>query len=67
MKFIQLCGAGRAGKSTIASILYDVAYENNYIPVILPFAKALKKRIRGFDASINTRIGGTTIRAVFSA
>tara|TARA_R100001015_G_C4633876_1_gene199409 strand:- start:688 stop:1464 length:777 start_codon:yes stop_codon:yes gene_type:complete len=43
MKFIQLCGAGRAGKSTIASILYDVAYENNYIPVILPFAKALKK------------------------
>ena len=43
MKFIQLCGAGRAGKSTIASILYEVAYENNYIPIILPFAKALKK------------------------
>lgn len=43
MKFIQLCGAGRAGKSTVASILYDVAMENNYIPVILPFAKALKR------------------------
>lgn len=43
MKFIQLCGAGRAGKSTVASILYDVAMENNFIPVILPFAKALKK------------------------
>ena len=43
MKLIQLCGAGRAGKSTIANILYDLASDNNYIPVILPFAKPLKE------------------------
>lgn len=42
MKFIQLCGAGRAGKSTVAQVLCNVGYENNYIPVMLPFAKALK-------------------------
>lgn len=42
MKFIQLCGAGRAGKSTAANMIYELAYENNYIPVVLPFAKALK-------------------------
>lgn len=46
MKFIQLCGAGRAGKSTVASILFDIAMENYYIPVILPFAKALKKEAK---------------------
>jgi len=46
MKFIQLCGAGRAGKSTVASIIHDVAMENGYIPVIIPFAKALKKEAK---------------------
>lgn len=51
MKFIQLCGAGRAGKSTVASILYDVALENNFIPVILPFAKALKKEAKNMGFS----------------
>lgn len=42
MKAIQLSGPGRAGKSTVASLLYDIATEHNYIPVIVPFAKALK-------------------------
>jgi len=55
MKFIQLCGAGRAGKSTVASILHDIAYENNYIPIILPFALALKKEAHemGFSKDKN--------------
>ena len=43
MKFIQLCGAGRSGKSTIAKMLWNIAYEHNYIPIVLPFAKALKE------------------------
>ena len=42
MKFLQLSGAGRAGKTTVANILFDIAHDNNYIPVIIPFAKALK-------------------------
>lgn len=42
MKFIQLSGVARVGKTTTANILFDVAYDNGFIPVILPFAKSLK-------------------------
>mgnify|MGYP006398706273 FL=1 len=42
MKFIQISGAAGAGKTTVANILFDKAFESNYIPVILPFAKDLK-------------------------
>ena len=55
MKFIQICGAGRAGKSTTANMIYELAYENNYIPVVLPFAKALKAEAasKGFKKSVD--------------
>lgn len=45
MKFIQLSGIGRAGKTTTANYLAAKAIKENYIPVILPFAKALKDEV----------------------
>jgi hypothetical protein len=45
MKFIQLSGIGRAGKTTLANYIANVAASENYIPVIIPFAKALKDAV----------------------
>lgn len=55
MKFIQLSGVARVGKTTTANILFDVAYDNGFIPVIVPFAKSLKNEAleRGYTKDDN--------------
>ena len=45
MKFIQISGIGRSGKTTAANLLVARALQENYIPVIIPFAKALKDAV----------------------
>lgn len=42
MIVIMLAGKARVGKTTLANWIAKFAFENQYTPVILPFAKALK-------------------------
>lgn len=42
MKIIQISGKGRVGKTTLANQLQKLAFELGYIPVIVPFANAIK-------------------------
>lgn len=42
MKLIQIGGIARTGKSVLGRIIADKLFELNYVPILLPFAKALK-------------------------
>lgn len=42
MKIIQISGKGRVGKTTLANQIQKLAFELGYIPVIVPFANAIK-------------------------
>lgn len=42
MRIIQISGKGRVGKSTFAKMIADEAFELGYMPVIIPFAQAIK-------------------------
>jgi hypothetical protein len=55
MKFIQLCGPGRVGKSTISDIIHLAASSHGFIPVCIPFAKALKQEAadKGFGKEVD--------------
>jgi len=44
MRVIQLSGKGRVGKTTLAHLIAKYSFELGYIPVILPFADAIKKQ-----------------------
>lgn len=44
MKIFQISGKGRSGKTTAAQIIAKEVFERGYIPVMLPFAKALKAK-----------------------
>lgn len=43
MRIFQISGRGRVGKSTLANFIAKHSFERGYIPVILPFAQAIKK------------------------
>lgn len=43
MRIIQISGRGRVGKTSAAKIIEGLVFHRGYIPVILPFADALKK------------------------
>jgi guanylate kinase len=42
MKIIQISGKGRVGKTTLANEIQKLAFDLGYIPVIIPFANAIK-------------------------
>lgn len=42
MRIIQISGKGRVGKTTVAKAIQHLTFNMGYIPVILPFAKAIK-------------------------
>jgi hypothetical protein len=42
MRLIQISGRGRVGKSTLAHLIATHSLDLGYIPIILPFAKAIK-------------------------
>ena len=42
MRIIQISGKGRVGKSTLANFIAKYSFNLGYIPVILPFAQAIK-------------------------
>ena len=44
MRIIQISGKGRVGKTTLAHLIAKYSFELGYIPVILPFADAIKKQ-----------------------
>lgn len=44
MRIFQISGKGRSGKTTVAKIIAREVFERGYIPVMLPFAKALKAK-----------------------
>jgi hypothetical protein len=43
MRIIQISGKGRVGKSTVANLIAKYSFELGYIPVMLPFAQAIKE------------------------
>lgn len=43
MRLIQIAGKGRAGKTTVANMISKYAFNMGYIPVIVPFAGAIKE------------------------
>lgn len=43
MKVIQISGVGRVGKTTLASLIAEYAVDQGFIPLMVPFAKALKE------------------------
>jgi guanylate kinase len=42
MKIIQISGKGRVGKTTLANEIQKLAFDLGYIPIIIPFANAIK-------------------------
>ena len=44
MRIIQISGKGRVGKTTLAHLIAKYSFELGYIPVILPFADAIKQQ-----------------------
>lgn len=42
MRIIQISGKGRVGKTTLAHLIARYSFNKGYIPVILPFAQAIK-------------------------
>ena len=42
MRVIQISGKGRVGKTTLANLIAKYSFNLGYIPVILPFAQAIK-------------------------
>jgi hypothetical protein len=42
MRIIQISGKGRVGKTTLAHLIARHSFNKGYIPVILPFAQAIK-------------------------
>ena len=45
MYIIQLAGRARSGKTTMANMIASEIWKMGYIPVILPFAKAIKDHV----------------------
>ena len=43
MRIIQISGKGRVGKTTLANLIAKYSFEKGYLPVILPFAQAIKQ------------------------
>ena len=44
MRIIQISGKGRVGKTTLAHLIAKYVFDLGYIPVLLPFADAIKKQ-----------------------
>lgn len=42
MRIVQISGKGRVGKTTLANLIAKYSFNLGYIPVILPFAQAIK-------------------------
>jgi molybdopterin-guanine dinucleotide biosynthesis protein len=42
MRIIQISGRGRVGKTTLAHLIAQESFKKGFIPVVLPFAKAIK-------------------------
>lgn len=43
MRIIQISGKGRVGKTTLANMIAKESFNKGFIPVIIPFAAAIKK------------------------
>lgn len=56
MQIIQIAGIGRVGKTTLSLLIAKQLFNSGYIPVILPFAKALKDMAQdlGYDKQKNS-------------
>jgi len=54
MRVIQIGGVARSGKSTLAKAIADKTFEMGFIPVLLPFAKAIKDKAKKLGISKET-------------
>lgn len=54
MKIFQISGKGRSGKTTLANIIAKEVFNKGYIPVMIPFAKALKEQAQAMGYGKDT-------------
>jgi len=60
MRIVQISGKGRVGKTTLAHLIAKYVFDLGYIPVLLPFADAIKKQAA--EAGITKEKDSTTYR-----
>jgi hypothetical protein len=60
MRIVQISGKGRVGKTTLAHLIAKYVFDLGYIPVLLPFADAIKKQAA--EAGITKEKNSTAYR-----